>query len=833
MPGSSSVEVRTHRVAVDWPVDDIHLRVEVVEPRPLTALEWVVERVLDTFGELPPVGEVAAELGLGTTVFVDVTLDTLKTLGAVEQDAEQVRLTARGRELFRRGRIDGAPQRHGMRLLFDPLGDRFLTGDPEALRRLPASPVVAPGERPAPRQDVGLDAVRSLAVARRERFLGPEAQIRDREIVGVHAAWLPIDVDVRIEGEQLRLDAPALDETGRRLLVRRAAQLPAIAGLAQRYSRGWGARDHGPALGRVAGLTVTEAEPADRVRALLSRARREVVLHPVWLGMPSIAKHLGALLQRGVSVIEAGGDAGLVHWSGLANGGAAWRVRAGGAASERPAALVVDGRACLVLDRRPIRIDGGEDVVPLEVLAEGEGTAAEALRGALVAGIGAALATLAGQAATAPKAEADFRQQAAAALATDEVRLLVAASALDPSCFDRLDAALRRRLTGPTLLVALRGVERLAGAGDARSSALETALLRAAIASGDEAGAVVLLGLAPDGPALGAAIDACVTCFVPEGPRGLEVLARLAAPLRAPAWALSDGFRRRTRAIYGAAGLPLEAAVRLARDLMPADEAKAWATAACGEPPAEVARLADWVAARAPLRPLIGDLAVRRAAEAWTRAVTPRVAPERLPEAVRTGIALLDPERVAATLASGHDEGLPARIERLCGIADASAGLADAQACGFERTLLARLREALAATAFGVDEATGWVAPVRTRLAGRSAWLDAFDAWAAKGLEAVRAPGDAAAIAGWLYEVCELVEPFGDGILRACRKHVQRFAAELSRERARKSEVWTTLADTWELAGLPPQELALALAASSGAAGASRKTAKKGGRGRS
>src|SRR5690606_4016807 len=101
--------------------------------------EWVVLRVVEAFGdEVPDLEEVAEELGIADPAFLLDTLRDVVRLRALEPRAEEgsrerlpdLRFTAMGRELFRKGQIEAEPAEHGLELYFDALTDEARRAPP-------------------------------------------------------------------------------------------------------------------------------------------------------------------------------------------------------------------------------------------------------------------------------------------------------------------------------------------------------------------------------------------------------------------------------------------------------------------------------------------------------------------------------------------------------------------------------------------------------------------------------------------------------------------------------------------------------------------------------
>jgi hypothetical protein len=189
----------------EWPVEVVVCQIEVVIPRDLTALEWVLERILDEFREEPPtLAEAAEELGLGDTVMLGDSLRGLIEMGSAEsrvpghrpEDLPQVRLTSNGQKTLIAGRITPLPAHHGLELYFDALTGEHIPRRPQDVRHEPQRPIVPIAELPPLRESIGLDRVRELSAARGEPYHRGESQIRRIEIDPLKGrfVWAPVRI---------------------------------------------------------------------------------------------------------------------------------------------------------------------------------------------------------------------------------------------------------------------------------------------------------------------------------------------------------------------------------------------------------------------------------------------------------------------------------------------------------------------------------------------------------------------------------------------------------------------------------------------------------------
>lgn len=341
------IGMRWTEVLVRWPYAQQRLELDVVTTRDLTTLEWVLERILDEFPESPPtLAESAVELGLADPVFLRDTLRSLVRLGAVQQrsrapepaggggdapaaergsvfDLSDAELTESGRELFRRGKIDGEPEHPRMDVVHDVLSGEHVPFPPEpreqdALNQLGALKLIGDDDWPEASTAMTLDQVRACAQERGERYHRGATRIRQAAVAiddsfhfeAAERVGLFIDPQGRVvvSGERLRPSQLEWLRANSTRLVRHAAldTLPRLQGLAFPIAL---AASRMRELARIGGAK----ELAERVTALIKGARQEVVLHGALVGDDATLACLRERAKAGVRCIVRGGETALVE----------------------------------------------------------------------------------------------------------------------------------------------------------------------------------------------------------------------------------------------------------------------------------------------------------------------------------------------------------------------------------------------------------------------------------------------------------------------------------------------------------------------------------------
>lgn len=445
-PASAPRTTPWETVRVRWPYEKVTVALEVVVTRDLTTLEWVLERILDEFGEQSPsLTEAAEELGLGEPVFLQSTLQSLLALHAVAPrttsagtgeapdperlDLSDVGLTDSGRELYRLGKIDGAPSHPRTSLFFDVLTDRHVPSPPKAgtLAADDAIELYTSDTWPEPRS-LSLDQVRACSLERGERHQKAPSRISrfERDESSFEEVFEEIieEVTLSIQAKDgrgvLKLGGPSL----------RPEQLAWLETCAERLLPDDADRGHpfcavedqvidaAALCRRAVRLVGTRALP-ERLSKLVQGARWELVLHAALLDGDSASSQplLDPVRERARAglrcIVRGGTHTALDVWTerGDEPPGFLLFVAAGG---PLPVAAVADGTTGLLAQRASLTLPSGQPAVVGMVAEVEAGPAAE-----LVARLHEGLAdTLARQAALAGSPELDV---AALLLGADDV----------------------------------------------------------------------------------------------------------------------------------------------------------------------------------------------------------------------------------------------------------------------------------------------------------------------------------------------------------------------------------------------------------------------------
>lgn len=320
MPVKSSPESVWAACTVDWPVHLLELSVEIVEPRKLTALEWVLLRVVDEFSAAPPpLAEVAEELGLDRPEFLRDTLKELLRLRAVAPrdpavrviDLDNVAFTDTGVALYRRGKIEGEPATRGITVLIDALTDEDLPP--------PTSPKKEAGgsNTMGTRQTFGLDRTRDVMHCFHADLLRDDAEVRNVRVRSSIDSERDVTLHFSLTSEgALAVDSPELsiaalaqlrerDLIAEDLIPHRAGTEAWIQPLAPRDSASSKYAEWRASTTR----TLSSSTIAAEAIAQIHQTRHELVLHALWLAAPGVRAALDAARARGVQVLVAGASA--------------------------------------------------------------------------------------------------------------------------------------------------------------------------------------------------------------------------------------------------------------------------------------------------------------------------------------------------------------------------------------------------------------------------------------------------------------------------------------------------------------------------------------------
>jgi len=389
LPVKSSPESVWAACTVDWPVHLLELSVEVVEPRKLTALEWVLLRVVDEFSAAPPpLAEVADELGLDRPEFLRDTLKELLRLRAVAPrdpavrviDLNTVAFTDTGIALYRRGKIEGEPSTRGITVLIDALTDEDLP--PPTSQKATVSNAIGT------RQTFGLDRTRNVMLRFHADILCGDAEVRAVKVRSSIDSERAVDLhfslasDGALSVDSGELSTAALAQLRERnliaedLLPRRAASEAWTEPLTPRESAsshfaGWCARTT---------RTLPSSTVAAEAIAQIHQARRELVLHALWLAAPGVRAAVDAARARGVHVLIA--SAGVTRLDLKPHGTHLSGEVQATAAILLPGALLIDGLAGLLL--ADIELGWQGQPVMCELAGSLNKATARALRDALI-----------------------------------------------------------------------------------------------------------------------------------------------------------------------------------------------------------------------------------------------------------------------------------------------------------------------------------------------------------------------------------------------------------------------------------------------------------------
>lgn len=400
---SSSAETAVsawHRVRISWPFERVPVELEIVHPRKLTALEWALLRVMDAFPDSPPpLAEIAEELGLAEPDFLRDSLRDVVRLralaprqdGAKCEELTELEFTPLGRDLFRRGLIEGRPTSHPEDFWFDALTDearprpKIAKDDPTM-----APPIAA--EALQPRTTVGLERAREIV-----RHVHPELLRGGGEVRSVQAsvnrapaiAWVLTDVEFQLT-EQGALRPASANLTSKALEWLTALD-PVAVGLVP--PRAHSSRWDRPDLPR-SGTRLTHDEwrriatrplPVDAVSQellrLIGTAQREVILHAGWYGDAEVQARLAERAKAGLRVFVVG--EGATRVVALHEAPRPGVLVLCSSAQPSPAAVVVDGRTGIRMDE--VALNFGERRIHVEVVATMSPQACEQAKAQLVA----------------------------------------------------------------------------------------------------------------------------------------------------------------------------------------------------------------------------------------------------------------------------------------------------------------------------------------------------------------------------------------------------------------------------------------------------------------
>jgi hypothetical protein len=865
MRGNSSAEAPPWwEVTLDWPVEHVPCQLQVVEPRRLTALEWAVLRVMEAFGDAPPsLEETVRELGIGEARFLTDVLDVLVTQEALEPRPgveepgwlPDVVFTERGRQLFRKGQVDGEPSSPGYPLCFDVLTDEPLHAEVKAASR-PRCPIIDPERLPAVREEVGLERVRAIvrefgpAVGGADAFIRsvrvlPPAEATGRQRSGHGWVTHPLVLALTPQG-RFALRTPSLSAMQRSRLLEYTLDrwfVPARA-----VTGAWAPHASFRRTRQPLGAWLAQTEqlvPVSGVlqeaRRLIASARREVLLHGAWAAAPGLAEALTNAATRGVAVYVLGAPSTrVVTWLAAAQRAPGFVLEVAGPEG-MSGALAVDGGEALLLD---------------EVLAEVEefGRYAFEVAGvtrARAAALGTELGqTLLGALPASTPGEAlpvdvrhahDTGAVVQRLLGEPQLQLDLARFALHPSGsgWAGVEAWLASRCAGVDRVAAIQHVAELAGrlapdatpspwrdAGAAAWRAFFSAVSAAPPGTVPDSVLQALLKLAPQDVTGEAVLKPLVARWVTPVPatRSPEAL-RLLGRLRQLVEARWQGAATRCPGFHAALarcleaeaptpdGQPLAELARLVASIAPAAEAQTWgwAVAALWPAPIRLQEFGPWQQRHEPLRALLGPSLTARFAEQWRALIQaePARTSARMAEQLRCIQGVLTaPEALGFMLAVPGPEPLLERVERLVQLRLASRTVWTKEAPKDEfwsqqlQPLLTVPPEGYSAEVHG---------PLLAELARRLRDWQGMDAvlrtWSRALLGTLPPPVRAEGVAWWLEALRGAAPVLGAELQRLPPPVVSQHVRALREARQGSTPLWEEVRDAWQKLGLEPSSL--------------------------
>lgn len=808
MPVSSS-DRPWRTLAFDWPVDRLRLEVEVVEPRLLTALEWVVLRVVDEFADAAPtLAEVAEELGLDRPEFLRDTLRDVVRLNALAppapgvpvHDLGDVAFTDTGRLLYRRGQIEATPATHAIVLDIDALTDEDLAPNDPAITDTPAS-------GPPTREDVGLDRVRGFMRKFHRDILRGDAVVRACRVTDVERVARRIELACRIDRDgELVIDSPALGATARAVVRELPAEAIGLDVNADPVPRRTAReiRDFAAWQAQTT-RTIPATDTATEACALIGRARREVALNAIWLTVGGVREALQAGLERGVHVVLAAGPEPVLDSERHAD---AWALCVATTAVRPVAcALIVDGASGVVVEDVALRWCAA--TIPCTVVGGVEGSSAAEHRARLVESILDNLLDVS----PGPRREADtpFDDW------TVKAHLARLYLAPHEAHAHALRAAVDRRTSGLTRVILLRDLSRIGGAlapslpkrvWDWRPT-WDDALLDL-LAGNDPSDADLqrLVDAAPSSvtPAdfVDHFVDACASGVGGPQRRTLRRAQTLAArrwgpnsAATCPAWVRA---RDRNLAEVRLDALTIRDLVDDAAALLTPREAATWALAVLTRlPPPPSHDFNAWAAVAAPLRNLTGEAWAPHATTIWRAWIA---ASPDIDAALPVALQLLTVDIVVAPLLPpGASPSQWLALRRRIVAVRPTAAAAPLWATSV-RAALPPLGAAYRVNSHG---------PIVRKLAGEvSDWPEGqaiLAAWAAGIADAMRHADNLPALVFWFAELHGLAPALRGDLLPRARAAVQPHRHALRDARARDLPLWTRLADAWHTLGLRRPDL--------------------------
>lgn len=800
-----------HTCTRAWPVDRLRLDVEIVRPRPLTALEWLVLRVVDGFpGATPPLAEVADELGLDRREFLRDTLREvvrLRALAAREPDVPvldlgDVAFTDLGRQLYRRGQIEADPATHAIIVDIDALTDENLP--PADRSSIHNEPALAADD---PRTAIGLDRLREVMRSFHRDLLAGDAVVRAHRVRDAERVYVPVNLAFEVDaGGTLIATCPARGSVALDVVREIDAKdlgLDTDTLLPAGSSHASGGHDFTVWKARTTRTVPRSAVAAEAV-AVIHRACRELVVHRHWLLVDGIRDALDAAMKRGVHLVIAAADAPVLA---ATDRGEALVLRiCAPSVRPLPCTLIADDVAGLLLDDVDLR--WRDELVRCHLVGAVEGEHAATLRRLLVDAVLAHLPDVPPSHDTPASPLHDWTVRAHFArlyLAPIEAHAAALTAALDrrSSGLDGVLARHRLSRIGRTLAPNLP-----TNVWDWRSrwdDVLLDLLLREPLPAAD---LQRLLDAAPPGVVaddfVTPAVEARATGVGGLERRTLRAIRTIAAHRWGPqaaagcrAWIEA---RDRNLVAIDLAASALRDLVDDVTDLLPAREATAWALDALARLPGPAHGFTTWAASATLLRGLAGAAWHDRAAAVWRTWVAS--SPPDLDAALPLAFELLPMDTVVAPLLPRDSS--PAQVlaaRRRIAAVRPSAAAAPLWVLAL-RAALPQLGSSYRVTTHGPL--------VRTLVRDTKNWPEgqaAITAWATVLADAMGYAHDLPALVFWFGELAGLAPALGGGLLPRARAAIQPHRPALREARTRESPVWTRVVEAWRILGLGSADL--------------------------
>jgi hypothetical protein len=859
MRGSSSPETPVWwEIPLDWPVEYVPCELEVVEPRPLTALEWAVLEVLATFDDaLPSLEETAEELGLQEPKFLRDILRSLISLQALmtrpgvatPEQLDEVLFTERGRELFQKGQVDGEPVHQGHQLCFDVITDEALV--PPTRAGAPKRAVIEESSLPAPRQELGLDLVRGLVERFGPSVGGADAHIRTVRVFEAGEAtklqaghrWIthPLTL-VPTPSGQLAVRTPSLSAAQRSWLLERP--LSQWVDPSRCVTATW---EEPPSFRRTQQPWAAWLEKVERLiplasvvpeaRRLISTARREVLIHAAWASAPGLEEALTAAASRGVAIYMPGGATTRVTaWSTAVqrSPGFILELACPGAV---PGALVVDRSEALLLDEVRAEVEGSGRYT-FEAAGWTRQRAVE-----LCLELVETILTALPLAEVPPAPPLDILR----APAVDAVRRLLDEPRLQldlarfalsplPLAWERLEAWIASQLVSADRTAAIQHIAEMASrlaanatpapwreAGATAWRALSTALLGAAPAAIPDEVLRALFRLTPPGVKLPETLDPFIERWVTpmpatQSPDALRLLSRLraladerwqpGAALQCPRF--HAAFERCLTVTAPAPdGQSLASLCRLVASVAPQERAKAWgeAVASLWPPPAQVQGFEAWRQRHQPLRDLLGSSLASRFIGAWRAligATHARTAAQMVEQLCCVRDLLTAPEAIAELMAVPGSQRLTEKVDRLFQLREAcrkvweqNAPRDDVWSRYFQQLLT------VSAKGYSAEIHDPLVRELTSQCQGWPVAESALRIWARQLAATLPVPTRPEAVPGWLSAQLVLAGAMGaEAVQSLSTEGIRRHQGALRDARARQMPLWAQTLEAWRSLGL-------------------------------